>query len=208
MKISRLAALLAALFAVSPAWAATPAVTLTASPSSGASPVATILSWSTVPAALSCMASGGWSGNHSPSGSASILVTASTTYTLTCTWAGAATTAPVTVTWTPPTENTNGTALTNLASYNVYLDTVNPPGKVIANVLSPATTFVIASPPAGTDYIAVTALNSQAGASSLSNIVTLTVASVAGTAVTETASATVTVAAALPAAPTAVTASQ
>lgn len=208
MKISRFAVLLAAFFAVSAAGAATPALTLTASPASGTSPVATILSWSTAPAALSCMASGGWSGSHSPSGSASISVTASTTYTLTCTFAGAVTIAPVTVTWDAPTQNTDGTALTNLASYNVYLDTVNPPGKVIANVLAPASSFLIASPPAGTDYIAVTALNSSGEASSLSNIVTLAVASVTGTAVTETASATVTVAAAVPEAPTAAAATQ
>jgi hypothetical protein len=188
---------------------ASPAVTLTASPASGPSPLSTILSWSTAPTALSCMASGAWSGDHSPSGSTTVTLTASATYTLTCNWAGATTTPPVTVTWDAPTQNTNGTALTNLASFNVYMDTVSPPQKVVGNVLVGTNSYTISNPPVGTDYFAVTALNSAGVSSALSSVVSLAVTSSTGPAVSKSASVTVTVTAAnVPESPASVAASQ
>jgi len=79
---------------------AAPAVTLTASPTIIGTGTAATLTWSSV-RATSCTASGGWSGTKATSGSASTgNLTATTSYTLTCTGAGGSTavTAPVTVT--------------------------------------------------------------------------------------------------------------
>ena len=79
---------------------AAPAVTLTASPTIIGTGTAATLTWSST-RATSCTASGGWSGAKATSGSASTgNLTATTSYTLTCTGAGGSTavSAPVTVT--------------------------------------------------------------------------------------------------------------
>lgn len=79
----------------------TPTVSLSASPTTGASPLTTTLSWSTTNTPSSCTAGGGWSGSKTPSGGSQVIsgITTGTTYTLVCTNAGGtSTTASVTVT--------------------------------------------------------------------------------------------------------------
>lgn len=190
---------------------AAPAVTLTASPSSGTSPVSVILAWSTVPAATSCTATGsGFAGSLSGvqvNGSMTLSLTATETFGLTCTWPGSSTVPPVTVTWTPPTQNTDGSALTNLTSYNLYLDMVNPPQKLLANIAAGGDSYSVASPPVGTIYVDMTAVNASGQSSAPSAVASAKVTTVTGAAVTKSANATVTVGAALPDAPTSVTAS-
>jgi hypothetical protein len=95
-------------------------VTLRANATSATGSMAPVLTWSTNPVATSCTASGGWSGTKAASGTQTLpTITASTNYTLTCTWnEGSAH-----VSWTTPTTNTNGSVLTNLAAYRVYYGT-------------------------------------------------------------------------------------
>jgi hypothetical protein len=151
-------------------------VTLTASPTSGKGSVPVTLSWSTTPAATSCAGSGGsaggaqgWSGALAASGTytpPAALIT-SQTYTVTCTW----TSTTATLSWVAPTENTDGSALTNLSSYNVYEGPASPPGTIIASVPAGTTTYSATNLSAGTNYFAVTAVNSAQQESALSDIV-------------------------------------
>jgi hypothetical protein len=80
----------------------------------------------------------------------------------------------VTLTWTPPTQNTDGTALTNLPGYRLVWGTVGALSHTIelpANV----TTYTLADMPAGSWSFGVMAINSQGNASELSNIASKTV---------------------------------
>jgi hypothetical protein len=71
--------------------------------------------------ATSCVASGGWSGTKAVSGTQVLpAITASTTYTLTCSSAAATS---LMLEWTRPTENTDGSALTDLAGFNIFYGT-------------------------------------------------------------------------------------
>lgn len=66
------------------------------------------LTWSTSPTAQSCVASGDWTGSKGPVGSETqATIDATATYNLTCTWGGDST---ATLSWTNPTQNTNGTS--------------------------------------------------------------------------------------------------
>jgi hypothetical protein len=90
---------------------------LTATPASGSGIVSVKLDWQTT-GAVSCTASGLWSGSKAVSGTETVSATQSGTYTLKCFSA----TTPVytaSLTWTPPTSNSDGSALTNLARYRV-----------------------------------------------------------------------------------------
>jgi len=78
-----------------------PTVSLSASPTTGASPLSTTLSWSTGNSPTSCTAGGGWSGSKTPNGGSQVIsgIVTGTSYTLYCTnAAGNSTTASVTVT--------------------------------------------------------------------------------------------------------------
>lgn len=174
-------------------------VTLTATPSSGKASVPVTLTWSTTPAAVSCVGSGGsndgaqgWSGTLPPSGSYTVPVALITTqtYTVTCTW----TDNTATLTWVAPTQNTDGSPLTDLTSYNVYEGPTSPPGKIIASPAAGVTSYTATALPAGTNYFAVTAVNSKQQESTLSNIASK------ATSATASSSTTVTVTV-LPAAP-------
>lgn len=74
-------------------------------------------------------------------------------------WAGEAT-----LSWTAPTQNTDGSALTDLAGYTIYGGTVagGPYGDVSISISNPSTTtFVVSNLTEGTTYFfVVTAFNS------------------------------------------------
>ena len=80
------------------------------------------------------------------------------------------------VSWTPPTTNTDGSTLTDLAGYNIYYGT-NPNAlnqKVqVTNV--GVTNYVINGLTTGTWYFAVTAYTSTGTESSLSNVASKTI---------------------------------
>lgn len=81
-----------------------------------------------------------------------------------------------TLTWTPPTTNTNGTPLTNLAGYRVRWGTAagNYPNSVTLNNPGLAT-YVVGNLAPGTYYFVVTALNSVGVESQFSNMASKTI---------------------------------
>jgi hypothetical protein len=81
-----------------------------------------------------------------------------------------------TLTWLPPTENTDGTPLTDLAGFKIYWGTV--PGLYTSSLTvdNPGiTTYVVENLVPATYYFVATALNGEGGESELSNEATSTV---------------------------------
>jgi hypothetical protein len=79
-------------------------------------------------------------------------------------------TGSATLSWTPPTTNTNGSPLTNLSGYRVHWGTTAGayPNRVTLN--NPGlTSYVVGNLVPGTYYFAVTALNSAGAESPFSN---------------------------------------
>jgi nitrite reductase/ring-hydroxylating ferredoxin subunit len=76
-----------------------------------------------------------------------------------------------TLQWAAPTQNTNGSALTNLAGYFIYWGTNTSALTQTITVSSASTTsYVVSGLTAGTWYFAVQAYDSQGNKSTLSNI--------------------------------------
>jgi hypothetical protein len=86
------------------------------------------------------------------------------------------TTGSATVNWVPPTQNTNGSSLTNLAGYTITYGT--SPTQLTSTVKvanAGLTSYVIENIPAGTYYFGVEAYNSAGQTSKVSNIVSKTI---------------------------------
>lgn len=138
----------------------------------------TTLTWSTQNAS-SCTASGGWSGSRATEGSELAgPLSANTTYTLTCTGSSGGNALVMTtvfvngvvqLSWVAPTENVDGSALTDLAGYKIYygvqsggyLDSIDVSGSAI-------TQFDL-TVPIGSYYLAMTALDADGNESAYSN---------------------------------------
>ncbi len=83
----------------------------------------------------------------------------------------------VTLSWLPPTENTDGSALTDLSGYKIYYGT-SPDAltKTIALNNAGLTSYMVENLAVGADYyFAITAINSDDTQSGLSNIANKTV---------------------------------
>lgn len=88
----------------------------------------------------------------------------------------AATSNAVTLNWTPPTENVNGTPLTNLAGYNIHYGTASGDYTQTISVSNAGiATYVVDDLTPGTYYFAVGAVNSQGTESPVSSEVSATV---------------------------------
>jgi len=82
----------------------------------------------------------------------------------------------VTLDWTPPTENVNGTPLTNLAGYNIHYGTSSGDYTQTISVSNAGiATYVVDDLTPGTYYFAVGAVNSQGTESPVSSEVSATV---------------------------------
>jgi len=174
-------------FAAGAVLAAQSGVTLTVTVGQGNVPTAT---WSTS-GVTSCTASGAWSGSKAPSGTQTLpAVTGTSVYVLTCQAAGDSIAA---LSWTAPTQNTDGSTLTNLAGYRIYRG--NSAGAVASSypanpaqqIANPATlthTFTGLSP--GTYYFAVSAYASSGAESALSAVGSKTIVSPTPASATET----------------------
>jgi hypothetical protein len=112
-----------------------PTLSFSASPSTVSQNGSTTLDWSSTDV-TNCTASGDWSGNKGATGSETINVsTIDSQFTLTCSGVGGTVNDTVNVavvlsnngtallSWVPPTENTDGSTLTDLAGYKVYYGT-------------------------------------------------------------------------------------
>ena len=85
-------------------------------------------------------------------------------------------TGTATLDWMPPTENTNGSVLTNLAGYTVYYGT--SPGNLTQSVkiTNPGlTAYTMSNLPSGTWYFAVTSYSATGAESSRSGVVHTTI---------------------------------
>ena len=86
------------------------------------------------------------------------------------------TTGSATVNWIPPTENTDGSTLSNLAGYIISYGTSANQLTSTVKVTNPGlTSYVIENLPVGTYYFGVAAYNSSGQTSSTSSLVTATV---------------------------------
>ena len=90
--------------------------------------------------------------------------------------APAASSNAVTLNWTPPTENTNGSPLTNLTGYNIHYGTASGDYTQTISVSNAGiATYVVDDLTPGTYYFTVGAVNSQGTESPLSSEVSATV---------------------------------
>lgn len=136
----------------------TPTITFGANVTTGNGSVTPVLTWSTTPAAQSCTATGDWSGSKAASGTQTLTaITKSATYNLSCTWQGDNT---ITLKWTPPTTNTDGSTLTDLAGYKVYYGTSPTMSVNTIKDVGPSSSSVTLGPlAAGTWYMVMSAYN-------------------------------------------------
>ncbi len=135
------------------------------------------LSWD-VDNATSCQASGGWSGSRATSGSEVVgPVTAQTTFSLSCSGAGGSALDMVavrvngtaTLNWQAPTENVDGSPLTDLAGYRVYYGEASRNYTEMRDVADAGATSVRLTLPSGDYYVAMTALDAEGNESAYSN---------------------------------------
>lgn len=148
-----------------------PTVTIKATPTSGLAPLDVVVSWASTGAAT-CVASGSWSGTKALSGSQTFAgVSTNRAYTLTCSTEGKAT-----VTWTPPTQNTDGSAITNLASYELFHAATSAAVSTATAISVPlGTTHVVTGLPNGIRYFGMKAVNDQGVKSNMSALANKTI---------------------------------
>lgn len=159
--------------------------TFTVTPSSGSAPLTVTLAWNASSfTGGSCTASGSWSGAKALTGSQTVTnLTANASYTLTCSRSirGSAS-----LSWTAPTRNTDGSALTTLAGYRISYGLSASALTNAIHVPSPTTVnYIVENLDSNTWYFGVRAYTSDGVESDLSNVVSKAVA-----ASTETRSAT------------------
>lgn len=85
----------------------------------------------------------------------------------------------ITLSWTPPTQNEDGTALTDLDGYRVYQSqTQGGPYTQIADIEETTASYIVQALTSGTYYFVTTAYNASGVESQYSNEATHTVVSV------------------------------
>jgi len=85
-------------------------------------------------------------------------------------------TGTATLDWMPPTENTDGSVLTNLAGYTVYYGTSAANLTQSVKITNPGlTAYTLSNLPSGTWYFAVTSYSSTGIESSRSGVVSTTI---------------------------------
>jgi hypothetical protein len=134
------------------------------------------LTWSSTNT-TSCSASGGWSGGQSLTGSAGMTINSTTTFTLTCTGPGGNivemltvnTLNPVSLNWVAPTENVDGSNLTDLAGYRIYWGSTSRNYTNMVDVPDSQTASHTLDLESGDYYVAMTALDLEGNESAYSN---------------------------------------
>jgi hypothetical protein len=124
-----------------------------------------------------CAASGGWSGSRPIQGQATVgPLNDSATFTLTCTGPAGSAMAMAsvgilgvaTLRWRAPTQNVDGSALTDLAGYRVYYGSISR-SYTDQRRLAASATRVDVQLAAGTYYFAMTAIDAEGNESAYSN---------------------------------------
>ena len=148
-----------------------PTVSLSAQPTNVANGGSSNLTWTSSNATSCAATGGGWSGSPATSGSyATGALKATTTFTLSCTGAGgtakqsvtvtvaAATTGSATLSWSPPTTDTNGGPVTTLTGYHIYYGTSpSVMNQSVAVSGAATTTYTVTGLTTGTWYFSVAA---------------------------------------------------
>jgi hypothetical protein len=151
-----------------------PTISLTASQTSVPSNGSTTLTWSSTNA-TSCEASGDWSGSKPTSGILTIdSIIADNVFNLSCSGAGGTANYSLNVSvivnnngtallsWTPPTANTDESALTDLTGYKIHYGTSPGNYTEVITIDNPGlTSYLIEDLAANTWYFAMTAYNSS-----------------------------------------------
>lgn len=160
-------------------------VTLTASPTTGISPLSTTMTWTSagLQASAVCTASGAtaWSGTKAANGSAVISLTGGQyTLNLNCT----DTTGSADINWTNPSQNTDGstipaTGLGSLAGTDIFAGPTSGALPLVATAAKGAATFTITGLTPGLNFAALKAFNTEAVRSNLTGSVSTTVLAVA-----------------------------
>ncbi|MEJ2692713.1 MAG: fibronectin type III domain-containing protein [Candidatus Thiodiazotropha sp.] len=165
-----------------------PTISLSANPATVLSGDSTILSWVSHNAD-SCTASGDWSRSKDLTGSETIdSLTTDSHFVLSCTNSSGTTTESIDVvitmsgngtalvSWTPPTENTDGSVLTDLAGYKIYYGATSNNYTEVVSIDNPGlSSYQINNLTAADWYFVVTAVNSSDVESSFSNEVSKTI---------------------------------
>lgn len=154
-----------------------PSVTFSATDTMVDAGATTTLTWQSE-GTDSCSASGGWSGERPTSGSeATAAIAESTTFTLTCSgpqgnamaMIEVAATGELSISWQPPTENVDGSPLTDLGGYTIYYGEDSGDYTQQARVEDPYATDFRVTLEQGEYYVAMTALDLEGNESALSN---------------------------------------
>lgn len=157
-------------------------VTLTATPTTGISPLSVTLNWSATgfDSSAACTASGSWTGSRPLSGSATIVLNGgSFTYSLSC----SSSSGVANLTWTPPTQNTDGSAIAatgtgSLAGYEIF-HAATSSGVAAATPVpvndKTATTYTLTGLPVGPRFYRIKAFNASGVRSDLSAEVSNTI---------------------------------
>jgi hypothetical protein len=132
-------------------------------------------------AALICTGLAACGGSSSSTGASSAASTSGSTSTASSTSSAQSSTATnksITLSWSPPTQNSDGTSLTNLAGYTLHYGTASQDYTGSIEITNPTETSYIVSAsnfPPGTYYFAISAYNAQQVSSSLSSEVSVTI---------------------------------
>lgn len=157
-------------------------VSLTADPDQVVANASSTLNWTSANAS-SCTAAGGWSGSKALSGSyVTGGLTQTTSYRLTCSGPSGSALAMVTVEvidkilrWQAPTENVDGSPLTDLAGFKIYWGTQSRNYGTPITINSPTTTQWESTTGPGRFYFALTAFDVDGNESAYSNEVLKTI---------------------------------
>ncbi len=153
-----------------------PTMTFSAENTVGDVSVTPKLTWSTSPAATSCVAGDGWSGTKAAAGTETLpAITSTATYSLTCTWAGDT---RAVLTWTNATTNVDGSAYSNPKLIRIRYGTSQAALTQVQDVLPPPaptpTTYTFTGLAAGTWYFTAQSVNSNDLESAPTNVVSKT----------------------------------
>ena len=137
----------------------------------------TTLTWSSTNSDT-CSASGGWTGDKTTNGNQVVgPLSVNTTYTLTCSGAGGNAVAMITVnvsgtlslSWVAPTENVDGSALTDLSGYKIYYGDSTGNYSSSTDVNDANATSISFTLVSGSYFVAMTALDVDGNESAHSN---------------------------------------
>lgn len=172
--------------------AALAANTFTLSTSSGYAPLTVRVTWN-VDNATSCTASGLWTGAKPASGTADVIVNATGNLVLNCITQTPNGPGTAVLTWTAPTQNTDGSAYTNAGGYWVYRGASSSSLAKAVQITNPATlTYTDNNVPAGqTTFWALSAYNSGGTESALTPPGSKTIPATTAGAFTDTKAVTI-----------------